>query len=273
MTLALAERPAQTLDAKAIESVLIQGDLSKLTPEQRLQYYNRMCETLGLNPLTKPFAYLQLSGKTVLYALKDATEQLRKLHGVSITEITSQRLEDVFVVTAKACDRSGRTDAATGAVAIGALKGEALANALMKAETKAKRRATLSICGLGMLDETEAETIPQPLTVEAPKTVERAPLPDGYVWIEKVEVKQWGGEITVVDAAGEERVYPTPDRQCAELCEQIVQEGVAVKLDLVKGKRDGKIKVKAVHRWKPEPTLTPDEALDAEIAEKEGEAF
>jgi hypothetical protein len=40
------------------------------------------------------------------------------------------------------------------------LSGEALANALMKAETKAKRRATLSICGLGMLDETEVEDVP-----------------------------------------------------------------------------------------------------------------
>ena len=30
----------------------------------------------------------------------------------------------------------------------------------MKAETKAKRRVTLSICGLGMLDETEVESIP-----------------------------------------------------------------------------------------------------------------
>jgi hypothetical protein len=33
-------------------------------------------------------------------------------------------------------------------------------NGLMKAETTAKRRATLSILGLGMLDETEIETIP-----------------------------------------------------------------------------------------------------------------
>ena len=30
----------------------------------------------------------------------------------------------------------------------------------MKSETKAKRRVTLSLCGLGMLDETEIETIP-----------------------------------------------------------------------------------------------------------------
>lgn len=34
---------------------------------------------------------------------------------------------------------------------------EALANALMKAETKAKRRVTLSIAGLGLLDESELE--------------------------------------------------------------------------------------------------------------------
>jgi hypothetical protein len=41
-------------------------------------------------------------------------------------------------------------------------------NALMKAVTKAKRRVTLSICGLGMLDETEVETIPsaRPVTVQ-----------------------------------------------------------------------------------------------------------
>ena len=37
----------------------------------------------------------------------------------------------------------------------------ALANAIMKTETKAKRRATLSICGLGFLDESEIETIPR----------------------------------------------------------------------------------------------------------------
>jgi hypothetical protein len=44
----------------------------------------------------------------------------------------------------------------------------------MKAVTKAKRRVTLSICGLGMLDETEVETIPNvqiidPPALEAPR--------------------------------------------------------------------------------------------------------
>src|SRR6202020_1247291 len=41
--------------------------------------------------------------------------------------------------------------------------------AVMKAETKSKRRVTLSICGLGILDETEIETIPE--SKPAPKLV------------------------------------------------------------------------------------------------------
>ena len=45
-------------------------------------------------------------------------------------------------------------------MALGTLKGDALANALMKCETKAKRRVTLSIAGLGWLDEIELATIP-----------------------------------------------------------------------------------------------------------------
>ena len=143
-----------------IETVLVAGDLAKLSADQRLTYYQRLCESLGLNPLTQPFQYLQLSGKLVLYATKSCTEQLRQLHGVSITGITSAQVGDVYIVTATASDKNGRTDCATGAVAIAGLKSDALANALMKSETKAKRRVTLSLCGLGMLDESEVETIP-----------------------------------------------------------------------------------------------------------------
>ena len=36
----------------------------------------------------------------------------------------------------------------------------------MKAETKAKRRVTLSICGLGILDESETDTMPGAVTVD-----------------------------------------------------------------------------------------------------------
>lgn len=154
---AIAER---TEAATAVEQVLIGGDLSRLTPEQRLTYYRSVCESVGLNPLTKPFDYLTLSGRMVLYAKRDATDQLRRLHGVSMRVAKRETIEGVHIVTAQATDRSGRIDESTGAVNIAGLKGDALANALMKAETKAKRRVTLSICGLGLLDESEIETIP-----------------------------------------------------------------------------------------------------------------
>ena len=143
-----------------VENVVIKGDLKELSPVERANYYGAVCKSIGLNPLTKPFEYLQLNGKLTLYARKDATDQLRQIHGVSLTIVSREQVGDVYVVTARATTASGRSDESIGAVSIGSLKGDALANALMKAETKAKRRVTLSICGLGMLDETEIETIP-----------------------------------------------------------------------------------------------------------------
>jgi len=144
----------------AIEMVVMQGDLSKLTADQRLQYYNSVCESAGLNPLTNPFAYISLNGKLTLYAKKDCTEQLRKINGVSIEGLDDKIIEGLYIVKAKARDKNGRLDESTGAVVIEGLKGEARANAIMKAETKAKRRVTLSICGMGWVDESEIESIP-----------------------------------------------------------------------------------------------------------------
>jgi hypothetical protein len=152
--------PPPAVPPEVLESVAVSGDLSGLTAAQRLAYYQAVCRSLGLNPLTKPFEYLTLNGKLRLYALRDCADQLRRLHGISIHIVNRERLQDLYVVTARAKDRTGREDESTGAVALGSLKGDALANALMKAETKAKRRVTLSLAGLGWLDETELSTIP-----------------------------------------------------------------------------------------------------------------
>ena len=146
--------------AELLEKVLISGDLSKLTSAERIFYYQQVCESLGLNPLTKPFDYIQLDGKLVLYAKRDATDQLRNIHDISILITSRECIGDLYVVQARATShKKGRTDESIGVVNIANLKGNHLANALMKAETKAKRRVTLSIAGLGFLDETELETI------------------------------------------------------------------------------------------------------------------
>lgn len=147
-----------------VESVVIAGDLAKLQPAERVSYYRAVCDSLSLNPLTKPFEYITLNGKLTLYATKNCTDQLRSSRRISIQIVSRERLEDLYVVTARASLPDGRTDESIGAVSIGGLKGDALANGIMKAETKAKRRATLSLIGLS-LDESELETIPNALPV------------------------------------------------------------------------------------------------------------
>ncbi len=141
-----------------IESALMMGDLAKLTPQDRLRYYQQVCESMKLNPLTRPFDYINLNGKLTLYAKKDCTDQLRSRDSISITIPSREVHEGVYVVTARAATPKGRVDESTGAVAIEGLKGENKSNAMMKAETKAKRRVTLSICGMGILDESEIDS-------------------------------------------------------------------------------------------------------------------
>lgn len=173
MTQAVVERPEEF--AAVVESVVIQGDLARLQPEERVSYYRSVCESLGLNPLTKPFEYLVLNNRLTLYARKDATDQLRAGRGISVEISAREFLQDagLYVVTAKAVGKDGRTDESVGAVNVKGLQGENLANALMKAETKAKRRVTLSVAGLGWLDETEVVSVPdaRPVTVD-PETGE-----------------------------------------------------------------------------------------------------
>ena len=161
---------------ESIESALIAGDLSTLTAEQRIEYYLKVCSSLGLNPVTNPFEYVRFQGKLRLYARKDATDQLRRIYGVSLRRISIDRDDQLCVVVVEASKQDDpattRTDFATGAVSVSGLTGDALANAIMRAETKAKRRATLSICGLGLLDESELETVGKYETLpaqEAPK--------------------------------------------------------------------------------------------------------
>lgn len=179
MSKEIIKQKSADVDLSIMEKVLILGDLTPLSTEERFLYYTKVCESVGLNPLTKPFDYIDLNGQLQLYAKKDATDQLRKIHKVSTTIKARERVDDVFIVTALGNSPDGRQDEAIGAVPLLKwetkwdqqdrkmkrtgrlipLNAEEYANAVMKAETKAKRRVTLSLVGLGMLDESELETI------------------------------------------------------------------------------------------------------------------
>jgi len=159
---------AISADNNVISQLILNGDLSKLTATDKVKYYNGYCERIGLDPFTKPFDILRLNGKEVLYCTRSGTQQLNKLHGVS-HKITARELIEtagVYQVSVEASLPDGRCTESIGAVNIAGMKGEMYANAIMKAETKAKRRATLDLLGLGILDESEADSIPNATTVE-----------------------------------------------------------------------------------------------------------
>lgn len=179
MTMTTAAPATTASDAQIIESALARGDLSTLTLDERNAYYAAMCRSVGLNPLTQPFKFIVLDGSLQLYALKNCSDQLRVLHNISINSLDARDDGNVHIVHAKATTGDGRTDFDVGAVSLvyplmrpgpkgmerHPMAGEFLtgldrANALMTAATKAKRRVTLSLGGLGgILDETEVDAI------------------------------------------------------------------------------------------------------------------
>lgn len=160
------------VDPLVLAKIITTGDLTGLTYEQQTQYYFAICERVGLDPTTKPFDLLKLNGKLVLYANKGATQQLSDKHKISHEITKKETVNGVYIVTVRAIMGDRYTDE-DGAVTIDGLKGDALANAIMKAATKAKRRAVLALLGLNMLDESELETIPA-------KAIESAQIAVGF---------------------------------------------------------------------------------------------
>jgi hypothetical protein len=165
------------VDMSQIEKLIMHGDLSRLSADQRMSYYRYRCDSMGLDPMSRPFDYLELNGKLVLYLNRGGSEQLRKTHKVSVIVTDKVVEQDVMTVFVRATTPDGRNEDDCGSVALMGAKGDKLANAYMKAITKAKRRATISICGLGMLDESEVETIPGARQQKAPQPLVEAQNP------------------------------------------------------------------------------------------------
>ena len=156
----LPKSEVAAIDPAIIESIVTKGDLSGLNQVQKVAYYNYRCKQIGLDPSAKPFDLLNLSGKQVLYANAGATQQLCNIHKLSTQITTKERIDDIYIVSVRVTGADGRISENQGAVSVGNLRGDALANAVLKCTTKAIRRSVLAHCGLGMLDETEVETIP-----------------------------------------------------------------------------------------------------------------
>ena len=179
---------AATLSPDIMASLVLNGDLSALTPTQKVGFYNALCERVGLDPATQPFKLLRLKGKEVMYADKGATQQLSLQYKISHDVVAKEKDEEIYTVTIKASMPDGRFTVEDGSVAVSGLKGEDLANARMKAMTKAKRRAVLALLGLGMMDESEIEGLKDAVTVPLPPSI--APTSPVKVEVVKEEPKQ-----------------------------------------------------------------------------------
>ena len=176
-----------TLTPAIIESLVTSGDVASLNPAQRVEYYNYRCHMLGLDPAGQPFEYIKLNGKLVLYAKAACCQQLARSRQLTSQIVSSTVQDDLYVVQARVQSSDGRFTDNLGAAPIKGLSGEAKVNAMLKATTKALRRATLAHEGLGMLDETEIESIPaervQRIKHEAPAEAP-APVCEG-TWTEE----------------------------------------------------------------------------------------
>lgn len=161
------------ISPEIINSLILTGDMSKLTATQQTQYYTAVCKSVDINPITQPFAIIILQGKKTLYATKGCTQQLSNNRKIN-TEITKREtIETVYVASCRATMPDGRFTDDDGIVSIVGLKGVELANAMMKAVTKAKRRAVLALCGLGMPDESEVEDMAQRTEIKEDPTKSR----------------------------------------------------------------------------------------------------
>ena len=189
---------AAPMDDQIIERVIAAGDLKLLKADERNQLLP------GHLQVARPESAYTAAG--IYHAQRQAGALCPEgLHGAAAQAAWRFDHEDRDRTSAMASSKSWRMRRrrivrmwTSAPSRIKGLAGDALVNAKLKAITKAKRRVTLSICGLGFLDETEIETIPtaaphsQPAQIEAGEPeglITRAQRKDMNDWIGKLKVQ------------------------------------------------------------------------------------
>jgi hypothetical protein len=175
------------LGEELLTKIIQSGDLSYLSESDRLIYYFAYCRQLGLNPLSRPFDYIQDKGKITLYPNAIAASQLRDKRNVSTRIIKEECLLNGEIYSVLVEARIGdRIEQATGKVSLAGLDGRSKATAMKKAETQARRRATLAIVGLDAIgdEDRKAQVSDMPDDIWQPDlesklmTIASTPLPD-----------------------------------------------------------------------------------------------
>ena len=266
------------ISASTLEHVLGTGDISKLTVPQRVEFYRAACKSLGLNPLTRPIRFLSFQGQMQAYFTRDGTDQLRKNNQITLRVVDKHIDGDVYVVTVRARTPDGREDEDIGAVTLGRLQSDSRANALMKCVTKAKRRVTLSICGLGWASEDELDTMPGAQTFDAeeeppvPPVRARSVEPPVESTPSRLTPEQWLDSLALAlrDAHTPEAINAILDSPRVLQARQRAAGAIKQRLDAMVAEAAARAAPKPDEPWEDpiEPLLAEIEAMDATDLER-----
>jgi hypothetical protein len=144
------------------ELALMRGNLQGLTKGQIADVVAMLADKMGVDPSLAPIDVIPTrEGKLVPYINARGAAQLRRMHNLEVIAMELVKERPGLVVLRCTLRRGdGSTDMAIGAAEYREDRPQDEANAWMRAETKAKRRATMSAVGIfleGPSDEVEGE--------------------------------------------------------------------------------------------------------------------
>ncbi|MCX8113403.1 MAG: hypothetical protein N3E49_09490, partial [Bacteroidia bacterium] len=152
----------------ALLKAVVEGKISDMTPEQKLEYLSIVSSHLGLNPVLGSVKLIKSGDGEVIYITSQGLYELASRYGVSFKVVSNEILgngdERVVVVKALVYTADGRFTEALGTCPVvrfypgGGKRNVGLSDAILIAETKAKTRGIRQLFGLP-LGEEEAKDV------------------------------------------------------------------------------------------------------------------
>lgn len=176
----------------SIVDVYLKKGLENMTPAEQAELIKEICQRFGLDPLLRPIDIIEVREpgssfkRKVLYATKAAADAIRARNKLNDEIVESHVDEEVAWVVLRVWNDERSVYEVGASPVVREKDGKFYpspamrANALMRAITKAKRRAALSWEGLSLLDESELDTVdvavPEEPKAEAQPQPARKPL-------------------------------------------------------------------------------------------------
>lgn len=181
----------QAMQNPSIRKYLLTGDMNAMTEEEQASVLAQTCAHMGIDPVLGGVIAVELQGKKKLYVTKVATDIVARANKLTRKIVSNELCEKTYTyfVKVEISDANGRIEEGESCVSVRGfnrdqtpklLTGEDYGNAIMKAHTKARRRATLAWVGVQDLDfemdeRAEVATAQAPITLAAPVAAEAAP--------------------------------------------------------------------------------------------------